>query len=157
MSSRPAGALLVDTNLLVLWIVGTVNRGRIRQFKRTCQYTEADFDILDRYLATFSTLYTLAHVMAEVSNLTDLSGPERLKARLALKSFLETAQEPHVPSSDAARTEPYNRLGLVDSAISVAARRYRCRVLTDDLALFLALSRAGVEVENFNHLRPRPW
>ena len=44
---RTAG-LIVDTNLLVLYVVGSVNPERIETFKRT----------------------RLAHVLAEVSNLT---------------------------------------------------------------------------------------
>jgi hypothetical protein len=35
--------LLIDTNLLVLFAVGTVNRNRIEKFKRTRQYTKTDF------------------------------------------------------------------------------------------------------------------
>ena len=38
--------LLIDTNLLVLFAVGSVNRGRIENFKRTRQYTIRDFELL---------------------------------------------------------------------------------------------------------------
>ena len=71
--------LLVDTNLLVLFTVGTVNRDRIEIFKRTSRYTKPDFDLLLRVLAKFNKLYTVAHVLAEVSNLTDLPGAEGKK------------------------------------------------------------------------------
>jgi hypothetical protein len=40
-SARSSG-LLVDTNLLVLFAVGTVNLDRIETFKRTSKYTKAD-------------------------------------------------------------------------------------------------------------------
>ena len=36
----------MDTNLLVLFIVGTVNPRRIESFKRTSKYSQGDFDIL---------------------------------------------------------------------------------------------------------------
>jgi hypothetical protein len=65
--------LLVDTNLLVLFAVGNVNRGRIESFKRTRQYTGRDFDLLQKLLDR-SSVHTVAHVLAEVSNLTDLPG-----------------------------------------------------------------------------------
>jgi len=91
-SSARAG-LLVDTNLLVLLAVGTVNRSRIETFKRTRQYTQNDFDLLVRVLNNFGRLFTVAHVLAEVSNLTDLPGGERLQARLVLKATISLLHE----------------------------------------------------------------
>jgi len=67
-----AAGLFVDTNLLVLFTIGSVNWDRIEQFKRTRQYSKTDYDLLLRVLGKFKSLYTVAHVMAEVSNLTDL-------------------------------------------------------------------------------------
>jgi hypothetical protein len=74
LSGGPSGGLLVDTNLLVLYAIGTVNRRRIETFKRTRQYTEGDFDKLLRVLNAFTPLCTLPHVLAEVSNLTEHVG-----------------------------------------------------------------------------------
>src|ERR1039458_1874586 len=88
LDSIASAGLLVDTNLLVLYAVGTVNRNRIETFKRTRQYTMDDYDLLVRMLGNFEHLYTVAHVLAEVSNLTDLPGPERLQARLVLKKTI---------------------------------------------------------------------
>jgi predicted nucleic acid-binding protein len=146
-------ALLVDTNLLVLFIVGTVNRNRIETFKRTRQYTKSDYDLLCRVLGRFKRLYTVAHVMAEVSNLTDLADPERRRARLILKGTIALVDEPLMPSQQAAGDPLYEPLGLVDAAISAAARAHNCTVLTDDLDLYLRLSRHKVAAVNFAHLR----
>jgi hypothetical protein len=60
--------LLVDTNLLVLYAVGTVNRSRIETFKRTRQYTMDDYDLLVRVLGNFEHLYTVAHVLVGTTN-----------------------------------------------------------------------------------------
>lgn len=149
--------LLIDTNLLVLFVVGSVNRDRIESFKRTRQYSKADYQLLLQVLDAFKPLYTLAHIMAEVSNLTDLTGPERLKARHVLKETLTILREPEMPSVRAAQSAPYESLGLVDAAIAALAREYKCAVLTDDLDLYLALSREGMAVLNFTHLRERFW
>lgn len=37
--------ILIDTNLLVLLLVGAVNRDRIPKFKRTRGYTADDWDL----------------------------------------------------------------------------------------------------------------
>ena len=101
LGSASAAGLLVDTNLLVLFTIGTVNRDRIEQFKRTRQYTKTDYDLLFRVLGQFNPLYTVAHVLAEVSNLTDLSGSERLQARYVLKEALSVLNEAEMPSTRA--------------------------------------------------------
>ncbi len=147
--------LLIDTNLLVLFTVGRVNRRRIENFKRTRQYTERDYELLRRVIGQFGRLYTVAHVMAEVSNLTDLTGIERLQARHVLKETIAILQEPEMPSARAAQSRLYEGLGLVDAAIAAVAREHKCAVLTDDLDLYVALFREGLPVLNFTHLRVR--
>jgi hypothetical protein len=42
--------VLVDTNILLLYFVGKVNRERVARFKRTEQFLPEDFDILLRLL-----------------------------------------------------------------------------------------------------------
>ena len=54
-----SGRLLVDTNLLVLFAVGKVNRSRIETFKRTRQYTITDFKLLIKVLGRWESLYTV--------------------------------------------------------------------------------------------------
>jgi predicted nucleic acid-binding protein len=153
LDSTASAGLLVDTNLLVLFVVGTVNRNRIDTFKRTRQYTMDDYDLLVRVLGNFERLYTVAHVLAEVSNLTDLPGPERLRARLVLKETIFVLTEAEMPSTQAAEDRLYQGLGLVDAAIGAVARAHHCAVLTDDLDLYLRLSLDNVNVFNFTHVR----
>ncbi len=117
LDSGTSAGLLVDANLLVLFAVGTVNRNRIETFKRTRKYTKTDYDLLVRVLAEFKPLYTVAHVLAEVSNLTDLPGAERLQARRVLKKTISLLDEAEMSSALAAEDRLYRDLGLVDAAI----------------------------------------
>ena len=149
--------LLVDTNLLILFIVGSVNRNRIESFKRTRQYSQEDYELLLRVLERFTPLYTVAHVLAEVSNLTDLAGHERLQARHVLKQAVAILREPEMSSIRAAQTSFYEDFGLVYAAIAAVAREHKCAVITDDLDLYLALSGEGTPVLNFTHLKARQW
>jgi rRNA-processing protein FCF1 len=110
-----------------------------------------------RITEQFKRLYTVAHVVAEVSNLTDLSGPERLRARDVLKEALSVLHEAEMPSVRAAQHRLYAGLGLVDSAIASAARDQGCAVLTDDFDLYQSLTRDNVPVLNFTHLRASAW
>ena len=150
-----AAGLLVDTNLLVLWVVGGVNRNRIERFKRTSGYTKGDFDLLLRVLARFNPLYTVPHVLAEVSDLTDLPGAEGQQARRFLKRTISLLKEAEMPSARAAEDVLYPKLGLVDAAIGAVARGHDCTVLTDDQELYLRLSHEEVDVVYFRYLRVR--
>lgn len=147
--------LLIDTNLLVLFAVGSVNRNRIENFKRTRQYTVPDFELLLRVLEFSNPLYTVPHVLAEVSNLTDLAGYERTKVRQLLKETILLLTEAEITSTDAAADPVYEDLGLVDAAITAVAREHGCTVLTDDLDLYLMLQRDKLQALNFTHLRAR--
>ncbi len=95
--------------------------------------------------------------MAEVSNLTDLTGGERILARRRMKDLLAILQEPWIPSARAAQGAPYESLGLTDAAIMALAREHKCSVLTADFDLYRALSRVGIPVLNFAHLRELSW
>src|SRR5258708_19483652 len=98
--------LLVDTNLLVLFIVGAVNLDRIESFKRTRQYSKTDCQLLLRVIDGFTPLYTLAHVMAEVSNLTDLAGPEPPHRRLPIQTIPPTLPHPYMATLPPAPKTP---------------------------------------------------
>jgi predicted nucleic acid-binding protein len=154
----PGAGLLIDTNLLVLFIVGSVNRNRIDNFKRTSKYSKEDFDLLLGVISGLGKpLYTVAHVLAEVSNLTVLQGPERLLARQVLKATVAVLKEPEMESVRASDAKEYPALGLVDAAIATVARENDCAVLTDDLDLYVALINRGIPTFNFTHLQAREW
>jgi len=145
--------VLVDTNLLVLLIVGFVNRDRIPLFKRTSKYTPDDWDLLTRILERALRRYSTPHVLAEVNTLTDLPGPEGDVAKAALLHAISLMEEIPIPSLDACNSAYYRRLGLTDAAIVLVARRQGCSVITNDFGLYLALLEQGESVVNFDDLR----
>jgi len=145
--------LLIDTNLLVLLVVGGVSPEQIGRYKRTSAYTRADYRLLCEFVAGFKRLVTLPHVLAEVSNLTDMPGEDLGVARRLLAEQIEVMEESAVASRAAAGHASYSRLGLTDAAIVELMKREDCLVLTEDVGLYEALGRAGVQVVNFAHLR----
>jgi hypothetical protein len=149
--------LLIDTGLLVLFTVGSVNPARIERFKRTSMYNREDHQLLTRIMSSASALFTVAHVMSEVSNLTDLKGEESAIAREVLAETIAILKEPHVSSAEASGRSMYGSLGLADSAISVVAREQSCDVLTDDLDLYLSLMSEELPAIKFSHLRELNW
>lgn len=145
--------VLVDTNLLVLLIVGSVNRDRIPHFKRTSQYTQSDWDLLTGILEQIEMRLTIPHVLSEVSALTDMKGPERDDARAVLRAAIALMQELPVNSLEACTETCYTNLGLTDAALGMAARQTGCSVLTNDSNLYATLLGEGASVVKFDHLR----
>lgn len=160
LRSRPQSRdILVDTNLLILLAVGSFETRLIERHKRTRQFTVEDYGLLRRFLTRFRTVVSTPNVLTEASNLVDQSGGtsrESLQALLA--SLIKVLDERYVPSRDGCAVEEFQRLGLADSAIlHLAKSRGDLLVLTDDLHLYLALQRRGLEAVNFNHLREQSW
>ncbi len=67
---RSLGVLL-DTNILLLHLIGSLNRDYVASFKRTQTFALEDFDTLQLFLGRFSIFSTTPNVMTEVSNLVD--------------------------------------------------------------------------------------
>jgi hypothetical protein len=151
-----AKGVLVDTNLLVLLMVGVVNRLRILQFKRTQDFTIEDFDLLEHLVKWFGRLIATPHVLSQVSDLADLPGKELREIRQLFKSVVERIEEFYNPSRVLVAHPIFERHGLTDAAIASVCSN-GILVLTADVVLQLALQRRGADALNFNHVRPLTW
>ncbi|HZL36920.1 MAG TPA: PIN domain-containing protein [Tepidisphaeraceae bacterium] len=145
--------LLIDSHMVLLYVVGSHDKTLISRFKRTQTYTPDDFDTLDAVLSLFSRIVVTPHIFAEVNSLLRQL-PEAIRDACFASSFLEVIQvvdEVQVASKDAAVHEKFPRLGLTDCAICSLAGQ--CAILTDDLPLYGNLAQMGAPVINFTHLR----
>ena|SRR5579862_5297826 len=147
-----ANGLLIDTNLLVLCLVGRTNKRRIEVFKRTRSYTVQDYELLEELIGHFKRLVTTPEVLTETSNLADLSGTEMTVLRSFFRNYVETADETSHSAKLVVTDSAFGRLGFADAAVALASESPML-VLTDDLELSVALTQRGVDTINFNHLR----
>src|SRR4051794_28125217 len=85
LQKHRAKGVLLDTNLLVLLLVGSVNKHRILNFKRTGNFSIEDYDLLARLIRRFSKLITTPHLLSQASDLTDLPGKELYAIREQFK------------------------------------------------------------------------
>jgi len=151
-----AKGVLVDSNLLVLFLVGAVNKRRILDFKRTQGFTIEDFDLLATLIGWFGKLIATPHVLSQVSDLADLPGKERLKIRRLFRSVVEQIEESYDRSQALVADPIFERLGLTDAAIATVCSR-GILVLTVDVDLQLAVQQRGADALNFNHVRQLSW
>jgi hypothetical protein len=150
--------VLIDTNLLLLYIVGLANRNYIGLHKRLSGYSEADFELLLQTLSIFSDIVLLPHVLAEVSNLArQTPNPMRSHIQDKLKELVEVAAEIPISSRDGVRREEFGDYGVTDSVIlqlcSLNQRDVSFWLLTADDGLAVQAEILGYDVMNFTHLR----
>lgn len=63
--------ILIDTNLLILLLVGSFNENLISNFKRTINYTVEDYKYLKTFLLGFDKHFYTPNILTEITNLTD--------------------------------------------------------------------------------------
>ena len=149
--------LLIDSNLLLLLLVGRINRERVTAFKRTQKYTLKDFELLSQIYAFFSKHWTTPQILTEVSNLGgQLTEPELGRFRAVLAALVEVIDERYITSRRITSHDSFARLGITDAGLVLLSMDGPL-LLTDDLPLYDYVARRGVDVINFNRLRVSNW
>lgn len=155
MNWEPRNTLLVDANLLILIVVGSIAPERIERFARTKRYTNDDFNLAREFIARFRWTVTTPHILSQVSDLLQFQrAHSELGAAIiaALRHIYAATVELHVPARNLAREPRYPEIGLADCSVMDAADR-GCTIFTDDLVLHnIALSR-GYKSINFTEYR----
>ena len=146
--------LIIDANLLVLLIVGRMDRSLVTRHRRTKQFSVEDYDLLSEYLTPFDQVVVTSGILTECSNLlrqADEFTAKRLMEGLAL--LISDVDEQRVPAADVRGAEHFCRLGLTDSTILEAMGNH-LPLLTADLDLYLTANRVyGGASINFHYLR----
>ncbi|HWH81933.1 MAG TPA: hypothetical protein VNU71_06830 [Burkholderiaceae bacterium] len=146
-------SLVLDANVLVLFVVGTVDRRSIRSHRRCREFTEADFDLLVATVGRFERVVVTTSVLTETSNLLAYAnGALRERLLDALRGFVALAFEERHESATVMTERVFVRLGLTDAGLMTCVRSGHY-LLTADLDLYLAARAVSENVENFNHLR----
>jgi hypothetical protein len=154
--SRPAG-LVLDSNLLLLLIVGLVDSHFIANFKRTRMFAQEDFNLLIHIMRRFEKCSITPHVLTEVSNfIGQIKEPYLDKCRAQLAQFINSSKEHYSPAKDLLAMKEYFRFGVSDASLSELAHR-RFLILTVDAALAYHLGIQSLPVVNFSHMRQTGW
>lgn len=155
---RRAG-VLVDTNILLLFFVGSVERRLIERFKRTKArgFEESDYELLTSFLKLFNDrVVTTPHILTEVSNLAGQLGSRKQRFFSYFAKGISQLIEHCEPSKNLAQVESFVKFGLTDAAI-IDLVKGQYLVLTDDFRLSNYLGKQDIDVLNFNHLRFASW
>lgn len=124
--------LIIDANLLLLYVIGFVNNGNyICKSDRLKKFKKADFDILLEILKEFKEVYVTPYIAAEVSNLIDIKGKMGNeiydKYQLLLSEILIQTD---VIIREDCKSNFFSRYGLTDSNLISLVNEFS--ILTDD-------------------------
>ena len=146
--------ILIDTNLLILLLVGSYDENMISTFKRTIVYTVEDYRYLKTFLTRFGKHFYTPNILTEITNLTDsINSEPNFYFFQHVKYMLSAFEEENVSSDEIMQLKSFLKFGLTDAVNCKLSDKYL--VLTDDLKLWSYLSSQGLPAINFNHIRDR--
>lgn len=145
--------ILIDTNILLLWLVGSTNKARITKFNRTQGFVAEDYELLVDIFQTFQKVLTTPNILTEVSNLINQLGePERSQCFSIFARDIVQLDEIYIESHTIAATDKFTKFGLTDCGIAALAKG-KYLVLTEDFKLANYLQKIGIDTVNFNNIR----
>lgn len=146
--------MFIDANLLVLLVVGSVERELIAKHRRLRSFTAEDYDLLLDMIAPVNRVYVTPNTLTETSNLIAHHGePERRVLMDKLRMVIHESEEVVIASTDAASNGMFHRLGLTDAAL-LELITAETPLITVDLDLYLAALEKGENTAvNFTYHR----
>ena len=150
--------IIVDTNLLILFLIGIYDSRYISKFKITCKYSEEDFKILKDIVKGFKKIIITPHIVAELSNLSMKIPENRLKEYF--KYFIEIlkkSDEINIDKNSILLNKYIDKIGVTDVGIMLASENNEFLFITDDFQLANISFSKGLPVINFNHIREFLW
>lgn len=119
---------LIDTNALIILILGLMNPKYISNHKRTSIYEEQDFYDLVAFVGDFQKLIVLPNVWTEVDNLlNNFSGNQKIDYIENIVNTLKLTTEIYIKSETAVEGYGFYDLGLTDSLLLSHSKK--CEVL----------------------------
>ena len=143
--------MLLDSNLLVLFLVGNGSPSRVGHQRRLKQYDLDDLTRLNDIVEYFQRHVSLPNVLTEASNLIG-SGKQEIApgAASALATYCREIHEIYADSSNVVDLPQYQQLGLTDSAVLWISSN-KITVLTDDHDLYGHVNGRGCKAINLYH------
>ncbi len=138
--------LLLDSNLLLLYLVGSVDPTLVGtgQYNKLSSFTVLQITLLQQLVSVFPRVVTTAHILTEVSNLVNaMHDKGKLRVFNAFADTLQVVSEQEISSYEVARRQEFPYLGLTDSVLAQLADRFL--IVSNDARMVEMLRRTGIE------------
>lgn len=156
--------VLIDTNLLLLYLVGLFSEEAISQSKRLSSYNINDYRLLKSFLDGLPKILITTNIATEISNLIDFKGDSLKRFYAIFDIFLQLPQveKIHLESKLISSRNDFSIYGLTDAGINSLAKKYL--ILTDDSRLYAyycgnicTSPDPNTEIINFYHIIQSSW
>jgi len=151
--SRTGNKIVVDTNLLLLLLIGATDKNYIETFKRTSMFTKNDFIFLFEILKRYDNIITTPNILTEVDNFTkNIKIPNyRNKAIYYFSKWLSCGfiEEEFIETKILCNDNCFMYFGLADASIAKISRE-KIGVITKDKRLYDELIYHNIPAINFN-------
>jgi hypothetical protein len=154
--------LVLDANLLILWVTGLYRREDVGKTKSTRSYGPEQFDQLDSILSEYvkndlRQIVVTPNVVTECSDLVDDSRPKNGKSPRGqmLKKLIDDgliAVEEYVASKDAMQLDEYRFHGVTDCTL-LHLIDDRTALFTDDTDLAYRAMAINPDSQCFGRIR----
>lgn len=132
--------LFLDANLLVLLVVGLVDKTKIGKHRRTKEFSQEDYSRLRGLLEGLDSICVTPNTLTEASNLLgSLRDPRMMQE---MRYLVEESRETVVDSKAAVRHRKFPRVGLTDAVLLEVVSAER-PLLTTDFELYGLASAKG--------------
>lgn len=149
---KQQGGLLLDTNVLLLYLIEVTKPNAYGDWKWTRQFTREHVEVLGLAVATTKRLITTPHVLAEASNLSEKLPPSIREGYFsAFAEFVRGVHERFPRGRELVEDEAFSFLGIADLAQVLLPRVRRPLIVTVDALLTVELEKRGLPVVNLNH------
>lgn len=140
--------VFVDSEILLVYIVGSKDPRLIKNNGRTANYDENDFNLISEFIEKFDSKIASPHILTEVS---DLLG-ESNDFHTILNVYINTSEEKHLTSREITKCNSFLRFGLADSAIIEISQNAHL-IFTADNRLYGYLANIGIDAVSFDLLK----
>ena len=152
----PLLGYFVDANLLILFVVGSVDPRIVAKHRRLSGFATADYDFLLVVLNEVPHIFVTPNTLTEASNLMRQHGePERSILMDRLAYLIEESDEGVVTSARAAANPYFGQLGLTDAALLESISPQTPLLTVDGNLHVAALAKGENEAMNFRQFMVR--
>ena len=145
--------ILIDSNALVLLIIGLIDQNLISKHKRTSIYRKKDFEQLLLVIDSLENLIILPNIWTEVDNLLNsLSGSYKYPYIQNFKKLVELTTEEYLNTKLGSQSDYFMQVGLTDVLIIDLAKHCDFIITADSTLSDLAIAN-GITVYDLVQIR----
>lgn len=138
--------ILIDTNALIVLLIGLMDIRLINKHKRTSIYEAQDFEDLIAIIGNLDRLIVLPNVWTEVDNLlNNFGGEQKYQYINQTIEIMKSTSEKYIESMRGVENHSFYDLGLTDSLLLTHAKECELLITSDSSLSDYAIAN-GIKV-----------